>query len=326
MDLPLFTVIMPNYNNSKYIKSAIDSVLAQTYINWELVIVDDGSSDNSIKIISSYLKNRKIKLIKNKYNRGVAYTARVAVENSSGSIIGTLDSDDVLHENALKIMADEHLLNPDAGLIYSNHYICDENLNILKKLDLIEEIPEGTCLQDIFIGENKSSKISFHFRTFKRFAYDKTDGYEAGLLCFEDRDLYYQLEKISKVKCVNQCLYFYRHIGDMGAYRKNPKEKYYKFICEYKEVKRRFGASLPFVEKARFSPFLLNIIYIFLNRHINGIKKDEFRSFFIKMGHSKLNKNKITAVFYFLNSMLYGFSPIKFSSLKKIVLKRHKQI
>jgi glycosyltransferase involved in cell wall biosynthesis len=323
MNIPLFSVIMPNYNNSIYIKAAIESVLAQKYTNWELIIVDDGSSDNSIDIINSYLKNKKIKLIKNRSNKGVAYTAMKAVENSSGTIIGTLDSDDILHENALKIMVDEHILNPDAGLIYSNHYVCDENLNILKQLDLIESFSDGTSLQDIFIDQNKSLGISFHFRTFKRFAYDLIDGYDANLLCFEDRDLYYQLEKIAKIKCVNQCLYFYRHIQDIGAYRKNPKEKYYKFICEYKEVKRRFVVSLPFVEKVQFSPFLLNIIYIFLNRYIKGVRKDEFRSFYLKMGHSTLNKNKIMAILYFLNSMLYGFTPIKLSSLKKIVLKRY---
>jgi len=149
---PLFSVIMPNYNNSKYIKEAIGSVLKQTYKNWELVIVDDASTDDSIKAIEPYLKDKRINLIKNKINKGAAYTSRVAVDNSSGEIIGTLDSDDVLHKDALKIMVRAHLDNPDHGLIYSNQYHCDENLKIISKAKYAEEIPKGIALRYLFLN------------------------------------------------------------------------------------------------------------------------------------------------------------------------------
>ena len=149
---PLFSVIMPNYNNAEFIKEAIESVLKQSYKNWELIIVDDGSTDNSLRIIKPFLKNKKIKLIKNKINKGVAFAAKTAVENSSGEIIGTLDSDDVLAEKAVEMMVNAHLDNPDWGLIFSNHYECDQNLNVIEKPILIEEIPPNKSLLSIFLN------------------------------------------------------------------------------------------------------------------------------------------------------------------------------
>ena len=65
-----FSVLIANYNNAKYIKKAIESVLKQTYKNWEIVIVDDASTDNSLEVIRPYLKDKRIKLVKHKENQG----------------------------------------------------------------------------------------------------------------------------------------------------------------------------------------------------------------------------------------------------------------
>ena len=153
---PLFSVIMPNYNKGKYIKEAIESVLAQTYPNWELVIVDDASTDNSLEVINTFLNNENIKLIKNADNKGVGYTAKLAVEHSSGEIIGTLDSDDVLVEDALMVMVNEHKAYPEYGLIYSNHYNCDKDLKILAKGDLPDPLPDNDVSSGYFSRKTMS--------------------------------------------------------------------------------------------------------------------------------------------------------------------------
>jgi glycosyltransferase involved in cell wall biosynthesis len=312
---------MPNFNKGKYIKEAIESVLAQKYHNWELVIVDDSSTDNSLDVIKSFLDNKKIKLIKNVINKGVAYVASQAVESSSGEIIGTLDSDDLLHEDALMVMLNEHKANPDFGLIYSNHYICNNNFENCVSADWLPR-PDDKCFQELIFGRQDGKTISMHFRTFKRNAYDMTDGYDASLLCFEDRDLYYKFEKVTKIKGMNRCLYYYRDTPEIGAYRNNPKERDFWFLCEYKETKRRLGVTMPLVNNKKMSPFLSNLMYIYLLRY-SEIENKKLRRklhwFLFGMGNANLKNNKLLAFLYYLNSFVYGYTPISLRGIKKII-------
>lgn len=320
-ETPLFTVIMPNYNNGKYIQEAIESVLIQTYTNWELVIVDDASTDNSVNLIKTFLSDARIKLIQNHRNMGVAYSAKRAVEESSGEIIGTLDSDDVLDRDAFVIMVDEHIANPEYGLIYSNYYKCDKNLKIQGTVNLIDPLPANVSLQEILLGFKYEKTISWHFRTFKRNAYDKTEGYDVSLLCYEDRDLYYKLEKVTRIKCINKCLLYYRDTAEQGAYRGNPKSQYYWFSCEYKETKRRLGINLPCVSKDNIPLFLSNLIYMYMRRSPNIERKglrQRFKSFFLETGYNRLKSNKLKAFFYILNSYIYGYTPITLRRVKRL--------
>lgn len=93
---PLVSIITPLYNSEKYIAETIESVLAQTYSNWEMIIVDDCSKDNSTKIVEEYQKkDRRIKLYRNEINKGVSYTRNRAIDLSQGKYIAFLDSDDL---------------------------------------------------------------------------------------------------------------------------------------------------------------------------------------------------------------------------------------
>jgi glycosyltransferase involved in cell wall biosynthesis len=94
---PLVSIIMPVYNASKFIEEAIDSVLDQTYKNWELIAVDDGSKDNSLEILQNYAKKHKnIKVFKNKKNLGVGKTTNFALSKAKGRFIARFDSDDYM--------------------------------------------------------------------------------------------------------------------------------------------------------------------------------------------------------------------------------------
>lgn len=93
-DDSLVSIIMPNYNSSRFIKKAIDSVVAQTYKNWELIIVDDCSSDNSLEIIKEYNDDR-IYVVRNATNSGTAVSRNNAIKIAKGRWIAFLDSDDL---------------------------------------------------------------------------------------------------------------------------------------------------------------------------------------------------------------------------------------
>ena len=97
----LVSIIMPLYNCEKYVKDAISSVISQTFTNWELIIVDDYSSDNSINIVNS-IKDKRIKLLQNKKNIGAALSRNKALKTANGRWIAFLDSDDVWDETKLE--------------------------------------------------------------------------------------------------------------------------------------------------------------------------------------------------------------------------------
>ncbi|MBW2978211.1 glycosyltransferase [Candidatus Woesearchaeota archaeon] len=314
----LFSVIMPNYNNAEYIKEAIESVLGQSYKNWELIIVDDASTDSSLKVIKSFLKNKKIKLIRNKKNKGVAYSAKKAVENSSGEIIGTLDSDDVLHEDALRIMVKAHLDNPKYGLIYSSFYDYDERLKkIIKIRKGIQNISKEVTVADLFFDKDVDNVPSIHFRTFKKSAYDKTEGYDETLRACEDWDIYSKLEKVTNIKGIKRYIYYRRMHGKIGAYQNNFKWGYYRLLYFYKELNRRTGQTLPCSNTKKFSPFLMNIRYFYFKKYSN-ISKEEFKNFFLSLAYYNRKKNILKAFFYGLNSILYGYNPLKSKTIKKL--------
>jgi teichuronic acid biosynthesis glycosyltransferase TuaG len=93
--IPLVSIITPAFNSEKFIQETIESVLAQTYQNWEMVIVDDGSKDNTVTLVKTYTEtDSRIKLIELKENSGPAVTRNTAIKHSKGRYLAFLDSDD----------------------------------------------------------------------------------------------------------------------------------------------------------------------------------------------------------------------------------------
>lgn len=102
---PLVSIIMPSYNGGKYIRKSIESILNQTYCNWELIIIEDCSVDDSLSIIKSYEDDR-IRLLVNDENRGIAYSTNRGIKEARGKYIALLDDDDVATENRIEIQVD----------------------------------------------------------------------------------------------------------------------------------------------------------------------------------------------------------------------------
>jgi glycosyltransferase involved in cell wall biosynthesis len=113
---PLFSVLVRNYNYAQYIGTALQSVLDQTYGNFEVIVCDDGSTDNSRDVVQEYVrKDPRVRLI-GQDNRGVASAANTAYENSRGELIALLDADDVFKPSKLERALAEFQNNPRSGL------------------------------------------------------------------------------------------------------------------------------------------------------------------------------------------------------------------
>ncbi len=101
--MPKITVYITAYNYGRFVKKSIESVVNQTEQDWELIVINDGSTDDTKKIISEYEKNKKIRII-NQENKGLNITNNIALRLSKGDYIMRLDADDYLDKNALEIM------------------------------------------------------------------------------------------------------------------------------------------------------------------------------------------------------------------------------
>ena len=124
--MELISIIMPNYNGEKFIKNSLDTILNQTYKNWELLIVDDCSKDKSIEIIKKNYDDKRIKLIELHENKGSAYARNEALRQARGRYIAFLDSDDLWLDNFLEEQI-KFLKANKASLVYCSYYIIDEN-------------------------------------------------------------------------------------------------------------------------------------------------------------------------------------------------------
>lgn len=127
------SIIMPSYNTAKYIDETINSVLKQTYTEWELIIVDDCSTDETDAIVSKYLTDERIKYLKNEVNSGAAITRNRALREATGKWIAFLDSDDLWQpeklERQLKFMVEN-----DYKFSYTKYERIDEEDNSLNVL------------------------------------------------------------------------------------------------------------------------------------------------------------------------------------------------
>lgn len=128
MEKPLVSILMPVYNSEEYLSDAIKSILSQSYSNWELIICDDHSSDNSYKIAVEYAKvDKRIIVVKNNKNMRQAYSRNKAFIISKGEYIAVLDSDDIMHNNRLEEQVFFLNHNLDISFVCSNAEIIDGN-------------------------------------------------------------------------------------------------------------------------------------------------------------------------------------------------------
>ena len=129
VDHGLVSIIMPNYNSEKYVEETIKSVLAQTYQNWELIFVDDCSTDNSLDLVRSFEDDR-IKIFQNEVNSGAAISRNYALRMATGKWIAFLDSDDLWESEKLSKQI-AFMVENDYDFTYTLYSHIDEFSNLL---------------------------------------------------------------------------------------------------------------------------------------------------------------------------------------------------
>ena len=121
MKYPKISVVIPNYNHANYIAQSIDSNLSQSYPNFEIIVVDDGSTDNSVEVVNSYIaKDTRVSLIRNKTNCGLVHATKVGTEAAAGEFIVYRGADDVSFPGFFEKAARMLVENPQAGFCCGN--------------------------------------------------------------------------------------------------------------------------------------------------------------------------------------------------------------
>jgi glycosyltransferase involved in cell wall biosynthesis len=228
------SVLIANYNNGKYFTDCYNSLLSQTYTNWEVIIVDDASTDNSVEVIKNIIKNdNRFKLYHNQKNKGCGFTKRECMKYAEGDICAYLDPDDALYSTALATCAFEFTKNADIVALYSQMMLCDENLKPDKVFGSTKQIYNSRYFF------NCPTQFS-HFFVFKKETYFKTSGINANLKSAVDQDLYLKILEHGDVTFVKEILYMYRlHSSGISqqSSKQTAKESFAKVIHE--TMKRR---------------------------------------------------------------------------------------
>ena len=197
------TVLMPVYNSEKYLKESIDSILNQTYENFELLILDDASTDNSVKIINSY-KDDRIKLFKNEKNKGISYTRNKGVELATGEFIALMDSDDISKKNRLEVEVKFLEKYTEFDVVSSRAEVLNgEKLyKTHKKIEEFELANIQLMFRDVII--NPASM----FR--KEFINKNNIRYREENFVAEDYDFWVECAKFTNIAILSEALLIYR--------------------------------------------------------------------------------------------------------------------
>lgn len=231
---PLFSILIANYNNVQYIQETLECIYNQTYPNWEIIIVDDKSTDNSEYLYENLANNSKIRIVRNENNRGTGYTKRRCVEEARGEICAFLDPDDTITPQAIELMVNKHQEDKEASLVYSKYIICDQNLEPQDK-----SLHQKQCNQNDLYYLNLDHSIG-HFASFKKQHYNLTEGISPYLKRAVDQDLYLKLYEVGNVIFLNEYLYHYRiHEGGISTLGNVEKANYWHWMVMMDASKRR---------------------------------------------------------------------------------------
>ena len=202
-NLPLVTIYVPSRNYGKFLEKSIGSVIEQIYENWELIIIDENSEDDTELIAKKFRDNypEKIKFIKNNKVLGLQKVANNVLENANGKYMIRLDADDWLNEVAILLMVHKLENNPDAGIAYGNYFYTDKNGKVigvetrykLGEEDLVGQLPpHGACTM------------------FETEALREAGGYSENINAQDGWDLWYKLYKKIGAINIDIPLFYYR--------------------------------------------------------------------------------------------------------------------
>lgn len=308
---PLVSIIIPTYNNSQYINKAIKSSLHQIGDYYEIIVIDDGSKDDTEIVIREFLD--KIIYIKQE-NLGPSSARNVGLQTANGKYITFLDSDDEFLPNKLKDQVSYLENNPQIDLVYSDGYrFFEDHLGIEKKIQLSiigEVVPYNINPNNYFEKLVSRNIFQIHLALTKRKCIEQIGGFDEELKTGEDWDLWIRLSKSFRIAYLN-CLvgkYRYRMSSNSTDLKRNA--NYFEKIMSKTEKYEEF---------LNLTPMVLSDFYY--KRAINSLEMRSSKSAKCYFNKSlKYSKNQNKAIFGLLLVRILKDNAINFYKLKRKVL------
>lgn len=243
MEKVKISVLMPVYNGQKYLKTSIESILGQTFRDFEFIIVDDGSTDKSWEIIEGYKrKDKRIVALRNKHNIGTSRTLNLGLSVTSGKYVVRMDADDWSYPERLQWQYEFMEKHSDVGVSGGTIEICNENLKVINK----RKYPTT---------DKEARKIIF---CYSPFAHSTTiwntkmmknvGGYNNNMPLSQDCDLYFRVGQLAKFGNTDKILIKLRTHSGSSSVLKNSLQEQYAVYARIKAI-MEYGYSSNFIDK-----------------------------------------------------------------------------
>jgi len=194
----MISVVLPTYNGERYIKDSIDSILNQTYADFELIIVDDCSTDETGNILENYKrKDNRIKVIHNQVNMNLPKSLNIGFKHARGEFYTWTSDDNIFHPIALETLASK-ILDENVDLVFSDYKLIDEDGYVLGEMPMgpTEKLPRDDVIGACFLYKNTVDR--------------KIGGYNEELFGVEDYDFFLRAYRYFNFYHISQPLYYYR--------------------------------------------------------------------------------------------------------------------
>jgi teichuronic acid biosynthesis glycosyltransferase TuaG len=194
MENPLISVIMPAYNASKHIIETLNSIKIQTYTNWEIIVANDCSADNTVDLINQFAKqvDNPVKIITNKINAGVSGSRNIAVANASGIWLALLDSDDVWLPNHLETLMMQVKSDSEVKVVFSGFQAFLDNVNTI----IFNQEINKDMLNDLYLSlYTHQIGITSSTALIEKKSWNSIGGMIQGLNYCEEMELFIRLAK-----------------------------------------------------------------------------------------------------------------------------------
>lgn len=302
--MPKVSVIIPTYNCAKYLPEAVESVLNQTFQDFEIIIVNDGSTDNTKQIIEPYLKKHsdKIKYLYQE-NMGLAIARNVAIKKSIGEYIAFLDADDVWLRHRLKETANILENMAQVGLVHANINWMSEEGKVLSFPYRNKARLSGFIFENIFL---RKANISIPTILVRSKCFEKVGLFDEKLarLGCEDREMWLRISREYEIKYIDKILANYR-------IRPNSMSRNLD-----KMLQARYYVVDKFYPRGKFS--------LLKKRALSNIHNELGDDFLIKLNYFRAEKEYIKTIIYWPFSFRPWVNIIK--AILKINIKTNKEL
>jgi len=259
---PLVSIVMPVYNAAEFLRESLDSILSQTYCNWELIAVDDASSDNSYQILMQYADaDSRIKLYKNRNNLGVSKSANKAISKAKGEYIARMDSDDIMFPDRLEKQLKYLQKHDDVLVVGMQCKFVNSRGDITGNKIFPTSFENIKSMMFWSIPMQQPSLMFNRNKLPKNFAW-----YDGGFTSAEDLELMFKLFKLGKVANMSDFGLYYRiHGGNTSLI--NPKKTFYLTLKSRIRAVRKHGYK-PSLKGLMLTAAQTAIVFIVPNKYI----------------------------------------------------------